>query len=279
MVNINGNLIEASKASISVNNRGLLFGDAIVDTLRLSNNKILFWEDHYFRLMATMRMMRMEIPSNFNMEYLEKQILNTINAQLEKSNTFSVNFIIHRIPKDNSSDKEVAFIIRCTPLQSEFYLFNDSDYEVELYKDHVVSSDVFSTLITNNKAIQVLGNYFAEENGYQNCILLNEKKEVVQALTGNIFLVTGNIIKTPPIESGCLNGILRKQLINICAVLPEYVIEEATVSTFELQKADELFITNSNEGIRSITKYRKKLFNTVVAKDLLSKLNTKIRLS
>ena len=61
---INGQLTEDFQ-SISSDNRGLNYGDAVFETIRVQQGKILFWEDHYFRLMASMRIMRMEIPMEF----------------------------------------------------------------------------------------------------------------------------------------------------------------------------------------------------------------------
>jgi branched-chain amino acid aminotransferase len=75
-----------------------------------------------------------------------------------------------------------------------------------------------------------------------------------------------------------LNGIVRKKLIAILGSLEKYRFEEAPISPFELQKADELFITNAISGIQPITKYRKKEYNTSVAADLLGKLNAAARL-
>jgi branched-chain amino acid aminotransferase len=127
--------------------------------------------------------------------------------------------------------------------------------------------------------VNVLGSIFAKENDYQNCLLLNETKIIVEALNGNLFLVNGNKIKTPPIIDGCLNGILRKQIIAICKQLPEYILEEASISPFELQKADEMFITNVISGIQPITKYRKKEYSNTVAKNLVTKINVRARLT
>ena len=101
---------------------------------------------------------------------------------------------------------------------------------------------------------------------------------VVEALNGNVFMVFGNTIKTPPKKDGCLNGILRKKLIDIIGKLPQYKLEEASISPFELQKADELFITNVIVGIQPITKYRKKIYTHVVSQDLIGKLNAAARL-
>ena len=124
----------------------------------------------------------------------------------------------------------------------------------------------------------MLGGIFARENNYHNCLLVNEKKSVVEALNGNLFLVKGDRIKTPPLTDGALNGITRKQLVNMIKKLQEYNFEEVSISPFELQKADELFITNVIVGIQPISKYRKKEYTNTVAKDLLAKLNAKARL-
>ena len=101
---------------------------------------------------------------------------------------------------------------------------------------------------------------------------------VIEALNGNLFLIKGNTIKTPPISDGCLKGVLRTQLIRILEKLPEYELEEASISPFELQKADELFITNVITGIQPISKFRKKEYQSIVTKRLLGTLNARIRL-
>ena len=91
-------------------------------------------------------------------------------------------------------------------------------------------------------------------------------------------MVKGNTVTTPPLKSGCLNGIIRKKLMGILEKVEGYTLVEASISPFDLQKADELFITNSIIGIQSITKYRKKEFKNDVAKDLVGKLNALVRL-
>jgi branched-chain amino acid aminotransferase len=83
----------------------------------------------------------------------------------------------------------------------------------------------------------------------------------------------GNKVKTPPLQDGCLNGIVRKKIVGILASLGNYIFEETSISPFELQKADELFLTNAIVGIRPITKFRKKEYKDTVAFDLLGKLN------
>ena len=281
MVNINGHIIKNDDASISILNRGFNYGDAVFETIKVSHSKILFCEDHYFRLMASMRILRMEIPMNFTLEFFENEILNLIEHNDLSDKTVRIKCIIYRdtngfyLPDNNN----VKYIITSKTLNNDFYLINDNQYVVDLYKDHYVLADLLSTLKTNNRIINVTGSIYANENDLNNCLLLNNNKNVVEGLNSNIFLVKGNTIKTPPLSDGCLKGVMRKQIIEIIKLMPDFAFEEASISPFELQQADELFLTNVIMGIQPITKYRKKEFESNISKKLLGKLNVKIRLS
>ena len=280
MINLNGQLLPQNNASISVNNRGFAYGDAVFETLRVINGKIIFWEDHYFRLMSSLRIMRMEIPLSFSPEFLEKEIRDLVSANQLENAPVRVRLTFYReeggfyTPQTN----DVGYCFTCQVLSSPFYLLNDSFYEVELYKDHYLPSGLLSTLKTNNRALNVLGSIYAKENDYQNCLLLNENKNVVEALNGNLFLVVGDTIKTPPLSEGCLKGITRGKVLEILSQLKDFTVKEEPISPFELQKADELFVTNVIMGIQPISRYRKKEYSSTVAKELLAKLNVKVRL-
>ncbi len=280
MVNFNGELLPTTDTFLNHQNRGLRYGDSLFESMRAVNEKLFFWEDHYLRLMASMRMLRMEIPMDFTMEFLEEKILGVIGANELKESSARIRLTVFRnegglyLPKTNT----ISYIVEAKPLEHPFYVLDDGRYEVELFKDFYVNPDMLSTLKTNNKIINVVGSIFAKENDYHNCLLINTNKQVVEALNGNLFLVKGNTIKTPPLKDGCLNGIIRKKLMEILKKLEGYELEESSISPFELQKADELFITNSIIGIRPITKYRKKEFGNLTAKDVLGKLNAVARL-
>ena len=280
MINLDGKIVEKENAQLSVFNRGFAYGDSVFETIRVISGKIMFWEDHYFRLMASMRIMRMEIPSTFSPEFLEQEIKEIIESNNLGTSPARIRFAVYRLQGGyyTPATRDIGYVITAEPLEDSFYIFNDGDYEIELFKDHYVNSGLLSTIKSNNRAVNVLGSIYARENDYANCLLLNEKKGVVEALNGNIFLVKGNTVKTPPISDGALNGIIRKQLINILKKTDDYVLEETSISPFELQKSDELFITNVAQGIQPVSKYRKKEFKNKVAKDLLSKLNVKARL-
>lgn len=278
MINFNGT-IQSSDANLLVNNRAFLYGDGVFETVKIIDNKILFLEDHYFRLMSSMRVVRMEIPMNFTMEYFEEQILS-----LAKANNFSASararITVYRndggyyLPHENT----ISFLIHTTPLESTLYSIDKTAYEVDLYKDFYVTKQLLSSIKTTNKIINITGSIFANENGLDNCLLLNDSKNVIEALQGNIFMLLDGKLITPPVSEGCLNGVMRKQIIALAKKIANLEVVEEPISPFDLQKADELFITNVIKGIQPITKYRKKEYGSDLANDLLIRLNAQVRL-
>lgn len=277
MINFNGNI--TSETNLLVDNRGFLYGDSVFETVKILDGKILFLEDHYFRLMSAMRIVRMEIPMNFTMEYFEEQLLSLATAE-NLSASSRVRITVYRnnggfyLPKDNN----VSFLITIQPLENSVYGIEKEHYEVELYKDFVVTKHLLSTIKSSNRMINVTGSIFADENGYDNCLLINDEKNVIEALNGNLFMLMGNKLITPPISEGCLNGVMRKQILALAKKIEAIEVEEMPISPFDLQKADELFVTNVVRGIQPITKYRKKEYETKIAKDLILRLNAQIRL-
>lgn len=275
MINSNGNNSTALN-SLS-QNRGFLYGDAVFETMKIVNSKILFLEDHYFRLMASMRILRMEIPMDFTMEFFEEQVLTTVtNNGFAQSSRARIT--VYRndggfyLPTTNT----ISFLIHASPLDNKDYLLESRPCEVDLYKDFYISKQLLSTLKTTNKVLHVTASIYADENDLDNCILLNESKNVVEVLQGNIFMVQGNRLITPPVSEGCCNGVLRKQLLVLAKKIEGLEVIEEVISPFDLQKADELFYTNVIKGIQSITKYRKKDFTNVLANQLVEKLNEHI---
>lgn len=278
MINFNGTIV-AEDSSILVQNRGFLYGDAVFETVKIVNGKILFFEDHYFRLMSSMRVIRMEIPMNFTMEYLEEQILSLAkNNQIENSSRARIT--VYRndggfyLPKTNT----VSYLIHASALEKKAYNFDNTKYEVDLFKDFYITKQLLSSIKTTNRLVNITGSIYANENDLDNCILINDSKNVVEFLQGNIFMLKENQLITPLISEGCLNGVMRKQILQLTKKIEGIEIVEEIISPFDLQKADELFLTNVIKGIQPITKYRKKEFSVELSKKLIAKLNESLGL-
>jgi len=269
MINFNGTLESPENFTLTINNRAFKYGDGIFETVKVLNNNVVFWEDHYFRLMSSMRMLRMKIPMSFTLEFLEAEILKTIKSQ-EASSSFRVRLSVYRqdgglyTPTTNNID----YLIEVSPLKIQ----EKTSYTVDLFKDFYNYSGLLSTVKTNNRMLNTLASVFASENDLDNAILLNEKKGVVEATNGNIFIVKGNTIKTPALTEGCIKGITRGKIIEIITKNVDFEVEETSISPFEIQKADEVFITNAITGIQIVTNYRKKVFSRVVGDKLSNSL-------
>jgi branched-chain amino acid aminotransferase len=174
------------------------------------------------------------------------------------------------LPENN----DIEYIIQFSEKNHSDYMIDDQLlYEVDLYNDFYISAQLLSTIKTTAKNINVLASIYANENDLDNCILLNERKDVVEFTNGNLFLIFGNKIITPPISSGCLNGIIRKQLIQLLNKSTVFDFEERAISPFELQQADEMFLTNISVGIKPISQYRKKKYQQIKVKEVLEILN------
>ena len=270
MINFNGELLFKENITISIENRGLKYGDSIFETIKVTNNKVVFWEDHYFRLMASMRMLRMKIPMSFTLEYLEEEILRLIKVK-EESLSYRVRLTVFRkdggfyTPKTN----EIDFFIEALPFEYQ----TKSSYKIDIFKDFYNYSGLLSTIKTNNRMLNTLASIFAKENDLDNCIIINENKAVVEVTNGNIFVVKDNVVKTPALTEGCIKGVVRKKVMEILKKKDQFTIEETSISPFEVQKADEVFITNAIMGIQPVTQYKKKVFTV----DLGSKLQKNLQ--
>jgi len=270
MINFNGELLFEKNVKLSSENRGFKYGDAIFDTIKVSHQKVIFWEDHYFRLMASMRMMRMKIPMEFTLEFLEQEILKTVAVQ-EQSSSYRVRLNVYRkdgglyTPKTN----EIAYLIDVKPNTYQ----TKETYSVDVFKDFYSYSGLLSTIKTNNRMVNTLASIYAKENDLDNCVLINEKKGVVEVANANIFILKGTVVKTPALTEGCIKGVVRGKVIEIISKNNEYTLEEAAISPFEIQKADEVFITNAIIGIQSVTNYKKKSFTTDFSNKISKSLN------
>ncbi|MCF6222680.1 MAG: aminotransferase class IV [Flavobacteriaceae bacterium] len=259
MINFNGQIISENSRLIGVQNRAFKYGDAIFDTLKYNKNKVHFIEDHYFRLMSSLRMLRMKIPMNFTLKFYEDEIIKTITHSKYDRN-LRIRVSVYR--KDgglyNPVTNDIDFIIEVNQIKDSLY----DTYEIELFKDFSVNSGLLSTIKTNNRMVNIIASIFTSENNYQNCVLINEKKNIIEANNANIFLIKGNKVLTPSIKEGCIFGIIRKKMIELLKVHETYDLIETSISPFELLKADEVFLTNSITEIQSVNKYRKKIYTT-----------------
>jgi branched-chain amino acid aminotransferase len=275
MVNCNGDLLPESSHFLNHQNRGLQFGDALTERIRYTGRTLLFWEAHYFRLMASMRQLRMEIPMEFTLEYLQEEVLKTLSATGLSSTPGEISITIFRegggdiLPKTS----QVRYLIATKPLNNAEFPSDTPGLTADLFKDYYLQADGLARLPHINRLPFVLASIYAAENDFDTCLILNHRKEVALGLHGNLFLRKGREIKTPPVSGGCSDDMLRKFLIGLDWKDTPYELLETTISPFELQQADELFMADISTGITSITQYRKAKYSRDAAGLVTGKVN------
>lgn len=270
MVNFNGDLLPDTAHFLNHENRALRFGDALTEMVRYTGQTLLFWEAHYFHMMAALRQLRMDIPMAFTMEYLEEEVRKTLKANALDAVPARVDLMGIR---NNAGG--VDLLIQVQRLETAGFVTTSQPVRADLYKDYLLPAGGFSTLPHNNRLLEVLAGIYTQENGWDTCLLLNDRKEVVRSLEGPLFLREGSRVRTPGLAGGSPDTVLRKQLLEWGKTDTQYQWEEAPISPFDLQKADELFSVHPVLGLCSITDYRKAHFNTEAATHATTVLNEK----
>jgi len=140
MINYNGTLTANTTELLDITNRGFNYGDAIFETVKMSNGKLLFWEDHYFRLMASMRIMRMEIPMNFTLEFFEEEIHKFFSSSAALTSA-RIKIVVYRKGSGlyTPDINDIGYLITLKPLENAMYELNTDSYLVDLYKDNYIA--------------------------------------------------------------------------------------------------------------------------------------------
>ncbi|MCT4665169.1 MAG: aminotransferase class IV [Flavobacteriales bacterium] len=273
MINFQGNLISEEAFQLSPENRALRFGDGLFETMLYQNGVIHFYEDHYFRAMGSMCMMRMNIPKAWNMEYFYQQIIETIehNGLLNKTANIRIQFYRKGGGKYLPNDLSVAFFIEVSPLDENKIVFQENGLKADAFYDHSKAATELSSIKTSNALIYVLASIFALENKIDQAFIFNTNKEIIESQNANIFVLKGEEAIVPSPQKGALDGIMRKQLIKTLEK-EGYTIKDDKLRLYELQTADEILVTNAIFGVQYISQFQEKQYLYSKAKDLAEKV-------
>ena len=276
MINYQGNIIDTNDLPVGDVKRATMYGDAVFETIRMRDNKLLFVEDHYFRLMASMRILRMPIPMEFTPEFFVDEA-NKLAEEVAVTDGRLRLQVVRKsegkyTPRDNN---ECVWWMELEELENQDYQWSPNGLKVDLYKDHYVQAGLLSTLKSSNSLLYVLAGIFAQENGLDAMLLVNDKKMLVEANAANVFVLKDNVLKTAPLEDGPLRGVFRKNLIGWAKEIG-LEIKEESINPFELQKADEIWLTNTITGVQWVEQYRKRTYKGDKAKELVELLQRKL---
>lgn len=258
----NGKNISGDGVEFFAKNRAFLYGDSIFETLRVNNRKILFFDEHLQRLVNGMRVLKYDIPKIFTTQkhYLEEYIINLLNRnKIFKSSRIRITVFRKNGGLYTPKTNEVDFIISASQINSNCFALNDNGLQLGIFKDAKKPINIFSKYKTANSLLFTLASVFKNENNYDDCIILNEKGTIAETTSSNIFLVYENKLLYPPVSDGCIDGIMRNEIIKI-AKINDVVCEERSISEEDLFTASEIFLTNSISGIQWVAAFNHKRY-------------------
>ncbi len=246
---------------------GLDFGDVLTETAYLYKGIVLQWESHYFKLMASMRMLRIKIPASFSPEYLQDLIAETAYRTWgENMPEFATVYI--RILRDREPDKPLSGMepaLFSTEARETGNFFRNGVYtrEMHVYTEHRLPGNLLTGLGLPQHPVRAVAEVFAGDNQWDDAILLNERKRVLGSIRGNLWLqIDPATWKTPSYEEGSSRSVYREHFMNYLKGQPGISVEEGEVSPFELNDIRSLVVHEDPFRFHVVSRYKRKPYET-----------------
>jgi branched-subunit amino acid aminotransferase/4-amino-4-deoxychorismate lyase len=269
----NGEFYNIVEKVITHHNRAFCYGDALFESIHCLGTMPQFIENHWNRLIQGMHLLKMDARNEVTQKFLHEHIEKLLN----KNRIFKgarIRFMVYRnegglYTPDQSS---ISWLMESKILEIEKYELNTRGLTVDIFDGVHKPVNVLSNLKTNNALVYVLAGIFGKENKLDECFILNQYGRIIESISSNVFIVTGNTVVTPPLTEGCIAGTMRHTLLSL---IPRagYKVEERGILEKHLLEADEIFITNAIQGIRWIGAYRDKRYFNFVSRKLITLLN------
>jgi branched-chain amino acid aminotransferase len=252
----NGEIVRSDQPLFTAQNRSFKYGDAVFETIKVYNGNILLAGLHFERLFMSLKLLK--LPFLFDEMALHKSIIQLCEKN-ECSQLARVRLAVYRDENDSS-----GFVVEANSLSTEANAWNDKGLRIDLYPYARKSKDAFANLKTANFLAYVLAGLHAKENKLDDCIVLNSDSNLCDSSKANIFLVKEEKIFTPALHQGCINGVMRRFLIDGLKGL-QFSLHQQEIKEEDLINADEVFLTNAIYGMRWIESFRNKKYTNTVS--------------
>ncbi|PWD99930.1 aminotransferase class IV [Marinilabilia rubra] len=276
---LNGHFYETGKAIFSSENRAFRYGDGLFETMRCHKTVPLFFDDHYERLLRGMAVMRMSVaalpPLDIFKGHIERLIV--------RNRIFSdarVRLSVFRregglyTPESNS----ISWLLEATPLKEKGYQLNEDGLKIGVFHGFPKTWNLAASFKTLNCTPYVLAGLHKNEQHWDDCLIENQDKQLIESISSNLFWTKNGQLFTPGLPSGCVDGIMRKNTLQFAASQSIAIKETGGVSKEELLNAEEVFLTNSVNGIRWVMAFEEKRYFNKLPKEITRWLNKAIQL-
>jgi len=255
---LNGDLVDRAEAKISVFDHGVLYGDGVFEGIRSYAGKVFRLEAHVRRLYDSARGIRLAIP--MTPEALAKAITDTLEANgLQDS---YIRVVVTRgagtLGLDpNRCEHPTVFIIcdKITLYPQELYENGLEVITAATMRNH--PNAVNPRLKSLNYLNNILAKIEAIDAGTLEAVMLNHLGYVAECTGDNLFIVRDEVVFTPPIAAGILEGITRDEILDI-ARGQGIAVREENLTRQDLYVADECFLTGSAAEVVPVVRIDKR---------------------
>lgn len=269
--NLDGFLSEKGDKIFNASNRVTKYGDGIFETIKLVDGKLMFWEDHFERLSKGIDYLKLDA-TNKDEQFWKGEIEKILVKNYYKHARIRV--IVYRnapglyTPMGN----RIGYLIEGTRFDKAEYNFNPDGISLGLFEQDHKGMSPLNNLKTTSALLFVLAGSYKKEQNLGDVIVLNAAGRVCETVSSNIFVVINDKVITPSLSEGCLDGVMRKQIIK--AIKQKKLdFEERELTVDEVRSADEIFTTNSMSGVQGISQFEDKKLHNIYAKQLQSYLD------
>jgi len=239
----NSEYIQLQDLSIELDNRAFNYGDGFFETVKIIKSNAFNFYAHYVRIIESCSILSLDFNNT------EQELINIIETLIIKNNIISGTVKLHFSRDSKGKYMPFSSEVNILIITNKGEGFNVvKPVELCFYTDEIKTKNKVSTIKSCNALLSVLSSIYARGNNFDNAILFNTDDNVIECFNSNIFIVTEDIIYTPPVSDGCVSGTMRGWVLN-----NETVIEKS-LSKKEILNADEIFITNAVSGIIPIKK-------------------------
>lgn len=261
-----GNTLPAGQPVLLPANRAYRYGDGLFETMRVVNGNILLADYHFQRFFSSLELMKMIFPSFLTKEEIIKQVVH-LCRQNKCEQLARIRLSVFGGNGNLYESQTVQYIIECWPLNPAFNQLNKEGLLIGVFSGSQKSSDPFSNLKSGNFLPYVMAAKYAKENGWDDCLVTNVHGRIADATIANLFLVQGKEIITPALGEGCINGVMRRHLIEQLKKAG-YQVKEQPVTVQEVKNADEVFLTNAISGIRWVRQFDEKKYTNALTAEI-----------
>jgi branched-chain amino acid aminotransferase len=272
---LDGKIYSKDELLFGAENRAFRYGDSLFETIHSNGTEIQFLSEHLDRLQKGMESLEMISPSEFK-DRIKRNIIFLINKNKAFAGT-RIRLSVFR--KDGGlyspTDNSISYLIETSVLEHAKYVLNRKGLKIGIYDQIRKSYNLVSQYKTGNSLPFILAANYRKKMNWDDCILLNDRGNVVESTSSNLFIVKNGNLLTPSLESGCVSGIMREQIIEAAVNLNLTVFDDCTLTQDHILNADELFLTNAIHGIQWVVAYQERRYFNKTAKLLIEELNRK----